>query len=182
MAENVLKAYLIPRRRELADGTVLPSRGEESFLENLAVLAIVAVLAGLALASYAPLSRKFAMAEAANLMLGVRTDVVAELATRGTLPDSIVTSDISGRFFERAVWSDGEIVLDLSSRFAARFVSDADAGAPGPLSLSFRVAEGPNAGNVVFLCGLAAPPAGFSAPPMRHTTVPEPYLPHFCRD
>ena len=186
MYRRANSAWFLPRRRRLGNGVDLDPRDEEAFLESLTVVAIIAVLAGQAFESYRPALAKATMAEAASLMVAHRTAIATELAVTGQLPEAVPPRggrpSAEGRYFGTVQWQDQEIVLPLRPEAEANIAESDSALDPPPLTLSFRVARSTEIGRPLILCGLAEAPAGFEAPPARHTTVPEQYLPFFCRN
>ena len=104
------------------------------------------------------------------------------MAATGRLADDAVPagSRHSSRWFEAPRWQDGELVFpatQLLRDFLARGGNEPPAS---DAALAFRAARAP-AGATLWLCGDEAPPSGFVAAPMRHTTIPARYLPYFCR-
>lgn len=185
MYSRALLAYLVPRRRRLSNGLVLVSRARDYFLELLVVVALVAGLSGLALASYRPAVAKAALVEAMILMRGLQTGVLVELAETGELPQTLETTDTlkarPGRAYQSLSWTDQEIVLQLSPETVEERNLVADEARSEPMYLSFRIAA-TEQGRLLVLCGQAQAPAGFSGPASQYTNVPDKYLPQPCRN
>jgi len=181
MLRKRLSAYLIPHRR-FCGGVPFARREREAFLETMIAVGIIAVLAGVAIESQLPYLEKTAMAEAANLHRVQAAFVAEHYAVTGELPSDVITTDrqsaVAGRFFERVDWRDGEIVFVLDREIPGRLSELARGGTE---TVSWRVAATEDGGRLVFLCGRDEAPDGFSGPPSRHTTVPDSYLPLFCR-
>lgn len=185
MVRRAACAWLLPRRRRLRDGVYLNPQNADGFLESLSVIAIVACLLAYAAAAYPPALLKAALIEAASLASIYKTEVALDLAATGRPPESIMALDerpMGGRYFSGFEWIDNELIAVLAPRWSAGFAGDETApGDAKPLTLAFRIAQTPE-GRTLFLCGRASPPAGFTAAPARHTTLPETYLPFFCRN
>ena len=185
MGIRAISAYALPRRRRLRDGIALNEPGRERLLESLSVVAIVALLLGLALESYIPALKRFMLTEATNLTLPYRVEIAEAMAVRGSLPQVVETSEDGkqplSRYFDQRVWYDGEIIFSLGAETSIGMMPDAELAGALPLTLSYRVARSETGGRLVLLCGLAEPPPGFTAAPPRYTSVPAEFLPANCR-
>ena len=182
MFARTAASYLLPHRRRLACGLVLGRRSHERYVETLAVIAIVFILVASAIEGYRYAIGKAAMLEAVSLVMGLRTNLAEEFAVTGRLPASTWVSDADGgRYFRTMDWRDGEIVLEVGDDLAATMGSEPASYDDRSPTLSFRVARTPDGEQQMFLCGFAEPPAGFTARDARHSTIPESFLPSFCR-
>jgi type II secretory pathway pseudopilin PulG len=186
MIRRALSVFLLPRRRQLREGIVLSPRNPEGWLETLAVIAIVGLLVAFAFDGYRFAVVKASMTEAANLMGTFKIDIATDLAVYGRLPDAVPSLEAhrqdGGKYFSGFTWQDDELVTSLRSKFATQIAAELQVPIDEqPLTISFRFAVTPEPSQRVILCGLATPPPGFTAAPVRHTTVPEAYLPSFCR-
>lgn len=182
---RALSAYVLPRRHRLRNGIALRAPRRDAMLETLCVIAIVGLLLGFAVPSYAPGLKRFMLNEAAVLTAGYKVRIAEALADPGLIPELLEASEAAtpsrSRYFDDIAWQDGEIVFTLGTSTSAGMLPEAAlAGAP-PLTLSFRVARSANGNRFVLLCGLAEAPPGFTAAPARHTTVPAAFLPAHCR-
>jgi hypothetical protein len=185
MVPRALSAWLRPRRYRLRDGVVLNPQLSECFLETLTATGIVALLLAYAAAAYPPAIFKAAMTEAANLSAAYKTEILTDLAVHGRLPDTLAPLDGNpgaGRYFSGFEWRDDELVASLQPGIARRIAAAAtEPVGDEPLTISFRIARTAALNRTILVCGRASPPSGFEAEPVRHTTVPESYLPFFCR-
>ena len=157
------------------------SLAHEAFLELAFVLVIIGLLIAVAAANVPMTVVKVRMLEAASLFATERADAVAYEANTGFLPDSVLRPEDTAsrsRVFSTVQWHDGELVYSLSPDTLGAAQTRA---AKKALTLGFRVAVAPASGHLIWLCGTREPPAGFAAPPPRLTTVPDTFLPYFCR-
>lgn len=185
MFRRVLSAWLLPRRRRLGNGVRLEPRGDDSFLEGMVVLAIVAILVALAFATYRLAPTRAAMSEAANIMIAFKVEIATELAVTGRMPETILPweppAEFSGRYFSGLEWRDNEIVAPFRSGIMPAVDASLPFANAEPWTLSFRVARSTELGRPLILCGHADPPPGFEVAPPQHTSMPEEFLPFFCR-
>lgn len=183
---RALSAYVLPRRRQLRNGTALVEPGRDRMLETLCVVAIVGLLLAFAFQSYIPTLKRFMLTEAANLTVSYKDRIAEAMAVRGVMPQTLETSERSrrpdSRYFDESAWQDGEIVFTLGAATAAGMMPEAELAGASPLTLSFRFARTATGSRLVLICGIAEPPPGFTAAPPRHTTVPAAFLPYHCRN
>ena len=187
MARRKLLTHLLPRRRFLAGGRVLERGSNDMFLESIFVIGLIAVLLTAAFNSYKPFLYKAAVTEAQNLMRTFETDIAVHYAATGELPDAVYNGESASRFgaryFDRIDWREQEIVLRLTADFA-NSVSQytGPIGTADEFTISFRIAEADAAKRrLLFLCGRAAAPQGYSSRSSRLTTTGDAILPLNCR-
>lgn len=161
------------------------SLSHETFLELAFVLVIIGLLTAYAADNVPVTVVKFRMLEAATLFATERADAVVYRANTGSLPDSVLRAKDTasrGRAFSSVQWHDGELVYSLSPDALGPVNGGAStAASKEALTLGFRVAVAPASSHLIWLCGTREPPAGFAAAPPRLTTVPDAFLPYFCR-
>jgi hypothetical protein len=126
-----------------------------------------------------PISIKLNALEAVSLLNAQRADALAFKAATGRLPTE-AARERTARAFGPPHWRDEEIVFPATGRLSQQLVAVEAVQLGFEPALSFRIATA-TSGAVIWLCGSATAPAGFTAEPVRHTTIPAQYLPHFCR-
>jgi type II secretory pathway pseudopilin PulG len=169
----------LPAHAWLARAPLRGARRRGTLLEMMLVVAIVGVLLTAFARILQPLTIKLGVLEATSLFITHRADALAFMATTGRLPPEPAPQRAT-KYFAAPRWQDQELVFPVAGPLLQRLL-DTGAVEPGSgATVSFRVATSVN-GNTVWLCGGRDAPAGFAAAPMRHTTMPVQYLPHFCR-
>lgn len=169
----------IPAHASATHARLRRARRRGTLLEMLLVVAIVGILLTAFAGILQPLTIKLGVLDAAFLFTTQRADALAFKATTGRLPPEAV-QERATKNLASPRWQDEELVFPVAGRLLQRLV-DSGAVEPGTEpAVSFRVATAAS-GATVWLCGGRDAPAGFAAAPMRHTTMPVEYLPHFCR-
>lgn len=176
LLRDFIAAALLWRKRGFST-SLRDRRANEIALELLASVAIIAILVGLAARDGRQFTIKAKMMEATLLATNHRIQVGEHLAVHGTLPgddDLYEPSGIKGQNVSGIEWRDQEIVATMNSSVLP--------GVPAAArTVAFRFAIHPQTGRLIFLCGRAAPPPGYTAAEPLHTTLSSAYLPFSCR-
>jgi type II secretory pathway pseudopilin PulG len=169
----------IPARAWLARAPLRGARRSGRLLELLLVAGIVGVLLTALARVWPPLTIRLTVLEAVSLLNTQRADAVVFRATTGRLPPE-AAPERPARHFAAPRWQDEELVFPATGRLLQVLVDSGAVGLGVEPAVSFRIATA-DSGGMVWLCGGRDAPGGFTAAPMRHTTIPAQYLPHFCR-
>lgn len=170
-----------PLQRRLPPAAPFARRSHGRSLEALLSVLIVVTVLGAAFEGLSPALKKLHTLEAISLASTQRGEAMTIMAATGQLPDDGVPGgDRSSRWFDAPHWRDGELVLAASAPLRDVLARGEGELPASDAAIAFRAARSA-AGATVWLCGDVAPPSGFVAAPMRHTTMAARHLPYFCR-
>ena len=170
-----------PLQRRLLRAARFARRRHGRSLEALLVVLIVVTVLGTAFEGASPALKKLHALEAISLASTQRGEAMTIIAVTGRLSDDAVPPETRhSRWFDPPQWRDGELVLPARAPLRDVLARGEDEPPARDAAVAFRAARSA-AGATVWLCGDEAPPSGFAAEPMRHTTIAAHYLPYFCR-
>jgi hypothetical protein len=170
-----------PLQRRLLFAAPFARRGHGRSLEALLFVLIVVAVLGTAFEGLSPALKKLRALEAISLASTQRGEAMTIMALTGRLTDDAIPADgRHSRWFDAPRWRDGELVLPASAPLRDLLARGEDEPPASDAAVAFRAARSA-AGTTIWLCGDEAPPSGFAAAPMRHTTIAARHLPYFCR-
>ena len=171
-----------PLQRRLLRAAPFARRSHGRSLEALLFVLIVVTVLGAAFEGLSPALKKLHALEAISLASMQRGEAMTIMSTTGQLSDDAIPggSRDSSHWFDAPRWRDGELVLPASAQLRDLLAGGEDELPASDAAIAFRAARSA-AGATVWLCGDEAPPSGFVAAPMRHTTMAARHLPYFCR-
>jgi type IV pilus assembly protein PilA len=151
-----------------------------TLIELMIVVAIIGILAAIAIPAYQDYTIRSQVTEGLNLSSDIKAGIAEFRANRGTWPAAITdlgiaaATDKSGKYVTAiAVQATGRVDITYGNQ----------ANAANLAGKILTLSPGLNAnGDVVWVCGTRAVPAGLAvAPPAAGTTVANKYLPNDCR-
>lgn len=146
-----------------------------TLIELMIVVAIIAILAALAIPAYQDYTMRAQASEGITLSNGLKTSLAEYYATNGTWPTNNaalgITGTISGSYVSAVTTAGGAIT--------ATFGNKANTAIAGQ-TLTIRPAVSAN-GDVTWVCGTGAIPAGTSIVGTDGTSISAQYLPAACK-
>lgn len=158
-----------------------------TLIELMIVVAIIGILAAVALPAYQDYTVRAQVTEALNLAAGLKGDVAERYNQTGAFPATLVATKCGS-----APSCAGSNATDHKGNY----VSQMDVGAGGAITITFgnkanatklatnllTIRPGVDAaGNISWICGVAAVPSGVTVSGADATTVNPTYLPTSCK-
>ena len=84
-------------------------QGGFTLIELMIVVAIIGVLASIAVPQYQNYTARAQASEGLSVTAGLRADIAEQYSLRGKMPESIDTTDISGRYVDNVNYQDEQL-------------------------------------------------------------------------
>ena len=153
-----------------------------TLIELMIVVAIIGILAAIAIPAYQDYTIRAQVTEGLSLAGGVQTAVADYYAQKGTYPAANVTTDTAGLGMTAAP-AGKYAVVDLSDGHGGIQITFSGTQVNATISgktLALNAATSAN-GDILWVCGSAALPAGATASGTAATNLAPKYLPSACK-
>lgn len=178
--DDVVADAVLEARGPLNNGW--PLQAGFTLIELMIVVAIIGILAAIAIPAYEDYVVRSQAMEGVTLAGEVKSAVAEYYATSGSFPADLNAigmdngSAPSGKYTKSVTVKDGLIVIAYGGAASDAITKIGDTG----LSIAPGITHG---GQMVWVCGYAAPPADvvMAADASTSTSIPRKYLPGVCR-
>lgn len=147
-----------------------------TLIELMIVVAIIGILAAIALPAYQDYTIRSQVSEGPTVAAGLKTAVAEYYASNGSWPagssDLGYTDTVSGSYVSGVVVTNGAVIITYGNKAHKTKLATK--------KLSLQPAVNLN-GDIAWVCGKAAAPAGHTAAGAVDTDVDPKYLPSSCR-